>query len=184
MGIIFRKIGGRVIPIKISNVKDAVSQASSYGGVKYRNIIAKSKGEQIGKMSIQIDKNLKKATVLAVNVEKKFQKKGISKEMFKKATSFLERLGTRFLRSDDIQHIAQVKIRSKYGRYGKTFKNSKGTPLRKNRTKYVADQFGRYGEETRKISKQQAIDFIKQNKTENSTGRLVRATTMLKKRKK
>lgn len=179
---IFRKIGGRIIPIRITNVKDAVAQASSFG-TKYRNVVAKlPDGQQVAKMALEIPKKGKHANVLSVNVEKKFQKKGISKALFQRATEFLERAGLKSLRSNDIQHVAQVKIRSQYGSYLRYLKN--GIPKIKNRTKYFADQFPPFGESTRRITKQQAIDFIKQNKTPRSTGRQISATTFLKKRKK
>jgi hypothetical protein len=58
--IIWRKIGGRVIPIKISNISDKMSNASSINGkIKYRSIVAKlQNGEQVGKLNLSIPKKV------------------------------------------------------------------------------------------------------------------------------
>ena len=86
----------------------------------------------------------------------------------------LERANKKFLRSDEIMSPAQVKIRTKYGRY-------KAGSKRKNRTKFFADQFGPYGEKTRRVTSKEAIEIIKENKGPYGTGRRVTATTMIKK---
>jgi len=169
---IFRKIGGRIVPIKINNIADKIANASSRTD-KYRKITATAKGQLLGVLNLQIPKRGKSAIIKSVNVEKQFRRKGISKNLFARATQFLERAKYKFLRSDEIQHSAQIKIRKKYGRY-------KAGPVKKNRTKFFADQFGAFGEETRRIDSLSATDILKYNRS----GRQITATTMLKKYKK
>ena len=170
---IFRKIGGRVIPIKISNLADEVATASSKTN-KYRKIIAKAGEEQVAKLNLEIPKKGKFATILDVNVEKKFQKKGISKNLFARAETFLSRIGKKFLRSNEIQHVAQIKIRRGLGRY-------KAGGKMKSRTKLFVDQLGTFGEQTGKITRQEAIDLLKRG---NPKGQQITATTLLRKRPK
>jgi predicted GNAT family acetyltransferase len=173
--IMFRKIGGRIVPIKILNLPNP---KESNNFVKIRNIVAKSdEFGQMGKLTLSIPKKGKSATIDNVMVDKEFRRKGISKNLFKRATDFLERTNKKFLHSTDMQHHAQASIRWKYGSY-------KAGGKRKNRTKFFADQFGPYGEHTRKVSVRDAIEYIKQNKSPNSNGRLITATTMIKRRKK
>ncbi len=170
--VLFRKIGGRIVPIKISNVADKAANASSYGD-KFRHITAKlPDGEQIAKLNLRLEKK-GKATLVSVGVEEKFRKRGIAKNLFARATQFLERAGFKFLRSEEIQHGAQVKIRSSYGRY-------KAGAKSKNRTKFIADQFGPYGEGKMRINRDLALEILKRN----YMGRQITATTMLKKAKK
>ena len=172
--VIFRKIGGRIVPIKFHNVAD---KAASTQFVKKRNIIATSKEfGHMGKLSLSIPKKGASADIDSVLVPSEFRKKGISKNLFKRATDFLERTKVKFLRSTDMQHHAQAKIRSGYGRY-------KAGKKGKSRTKFFADQFGAWGEETRRVPFRDAIGIIKENNSPRSTGRLVTATTMLRKKK-
>lgn len=177
--LIWRKIGGRVIPIRIKNVADTIANASHQSKtVTWRQIKALTpEGQQIAKMTLEVPKKGKSATVVSVNVEKQFQKKGISKQLFARATQFLDRAGFKFIRSYEIQHVAQAKIRRAHGMY-------KAGSKSKNRTKFFADQFGPYGEETRRVTAKDVVEILKQNKSPRSTGRLVTATTMIKKKKK
>lgn len=177
--VIFRKIKGKVIPIRVNNVADTVTNSSEFNKkIHHRILNAKlPDGQQVAKMHLQMNRKTKKATILDVRVEKDFQKRGISKNLFKRTTDFLEKAGFKFLRGDDIQSAAQVKIRKGYGRY-------KAGSKSKNRSKFFGDQFGKFQEETRRISSQDAIDYIKQNHTPRGTGRQISATTMIKKRKK
>lgn len=176
--VIFRRIHGKLIPIRITNTADKVAQASDYGGNKFRQIKAVlPSGETIGKMNLRVPKKGAHAEVISVNVEKQFKKKGISKNLFSRAVDFLNRAGKKFLRGEDIQHVAQAKIRSKAGWY-------KAGPKRKLRTKFIADQFGYYGEESKRIKPIDAINYIKQNNSKHSTGRQIKATTFIKKAKK
>lgn len=184
--VIWRRIGrGKAIPIRISNVADKIATESTW--TKHRKIVAKlPTGEQIAQMNLRMPDKGKSATIVSVNVEKKFQNKGIGKNLFARATQFLERAGYKFLRAEDLQNPAQVKIRSGYGKYVSYLKevNGKKIPQSKNRTKYFGDQFGRYGEQKRRITKQDAISYIKQNHTPKGTGRQISATTMIKNLKK
>ena len=176
--IIWRKIGGRVIPIKISNISDKMSNASSINGkIKYRSIVAKlQNGEQVGKLNLSIPKKGVSASLLSVNVEKKFQKKGISKNLFHRATEFLSRAGKKFLNSNDIQHAAQIKIRSNYG-LGNSIKAG---GKYKKRSRFIRDQVGAFGEKSKQIRASEAIDILKNNRS----GINIQGTTMLKNLKK
>jgi hypothetical protein len=167
--LLFRKIKGRIVPIRISNVRDAIAEQHSYG-TKYRKIIAESDKEFMGQLTLEIPKKGNKAYVKDVRVPKEFRRKGISKNLFARAKSFLERYGIGFLRSQDLQHPAQVKIRKKLGGM------YKAGAKKKSRSRFFADQFGPWGEETRRVMSKDAIDIIKNN----PTGRQVSGTTMLK----
>jgi hypothetical protein len=169
--IIFRKINGRIIPIRISNIADPIATASSQTA-KFRKIIAESpKKERLGTMFLEIPNKGKTAHVSMVEVAKPYRRKGISKNLFARAAQSLERYGFKFLRTGDLQHPAQVKIRRKLGG------TYKAGGKRKSRTRFFADQFGRYGEESRRVTSQEAKDILKNN----TSGRQVKATTMLKK---
>ena len=148
---------------------------------KIRKIIAEADTDEgkvfLGKMELRVPKKGKSATVENVRVEKEFRRKGIAKNLYERAAQFLERANKKFLRSSELMSTAPVKIRQKEGQFrvgGKA----------RARTRYFADQFGPYGEQTRRIQSKAAIEIIKQNKTPASTGRMVTATTMLKKRRK
>ena len=178
--VLFRKIGGRIIPIRISNVADKISDANHVGNYTGKSNVAHRKIQAIlpdktaiATMNLKIPKKGKTAEVQNVEVAKAFRRKGISKNLFARATQFLERSGYKFLRSEDLQSPAQVKIRSAFGRY-------KAGAKGKNRTKFFADQFGPYGENTKRISKDDAIAILRGT---NEKGRQIKATTMLKKKK-
>ena len=172
--ILFRKIGGRIVPIRIKNVSDPIAGASSYAN-RFRKITANVKGQQVAALTLSLPKKGKTATLVDVRVEKEFRRKGISKNLFARAKQFLERANFKFIRSNELLSPAQVKIRNKIGG------TYKAGAKRKSRTKYFADQFGPYGEQTKRVSRQDAIEIIKQNKTPASKGRQVTATTMLNK---
>lgn len=164
---IFRKIRGKVRAIRIKNERDPAS-GLSFSGVKERKITATTKsGRRIGQLSLQVPKKGKHATVLDVRVDKEFRRKGISRALFKKAAQFSNRVGKDFLRSDNLKSAAQVKIRRGFGK-----------------SVFIGDQFGRFGEQTRKISSNTAIRIIKENHGPNSKGRLVTGTTRIKKPKR
>lgn len=181
---IFRKIRGRIIRINIKNSADTVAQASSYAGDKFRKITAEvaehsddfGRPNVIGSLNLRVPKKGVSAELLNVEVAKDFRKKGISKNLFQRAVDFLGRTNMKFLRSEDIQHVAQIKIRRQHGAY------RAGTKL-KNRAKFTADQFGPYGEETRRVNFRDAIDIIKQNNSPYSKGRQIKGTLMFKKGK-
>ena len=174
--IMYRRIGGRVVPIRIHNVADQISEASM-PYAKFRKIVAKTdKGEVLGTMSLTIPKKGKHAQIAGVEVRKEMRKRGISKNLMARAKQFLERANVGFLRSRDVQHVAQAKLRRGMGRY-------KAGEKYKSRTKFFTDQAGPFGEKSRRVSRQEAIDIIKENQTPRSTGKQVWTTTMLKKLK-
>jgi hypothetical protein len=177
--VLFRKIGGRIIPIRISNIADKIADSSRVGLLRTRNIIATGpKKEFMGQLTLLTSSRGKAAYVQDVRVPKEFRRKSISKNLFARATQFLERTGAKFLRSDDLQHPAQIKIRNRYGFY--KVRTSEGKIKLKNRTRFFADQFGPFKENTRRVSWRDAIEILKRN----LDGRQITATTMLRKRKK
>jgi predicted GNAT family acetyltransferase len=170
--ILFRKIGGKIIPIRFKNVKDLAAQESMPES-KFRKILAEGpSGEIFGSMNLEIPKNKSFAWLESVQVEKKVQGKGIAKNLFKKASEFLKRSGVKFLRGSDIQSPAQVKIRAKQGRYkaGKAYKS---------RSRFFTDQVGPYGEQSKRVISREAIEILKNNKS----GKLIWGTTYLKPKK-
>lgn len=176
--VVFRKIRGRIVPVVIKNINDGAAAASSYAGNKFRKIVAETPDKQrLGTLNLLVPKKGKHAEVLSVNVEKEFRRRGISKQLFERASQFAARAGKKFLRSEDIQAVAQVKIRSSQGWF------KAGNKL-KSRSRFTADQFGPYGEKTKRIGPKTAIDFIKQNNSPASTGRQIKGTTMIRRKKK
>lgn len=173
--VIFRKIGGRIIPIKISNVADKIAQASDMGGSRFRKIIASSeKHGFMGQLTLRVPPKGNSAELVDVRVREEFRRRGISKNLFARATDFLKRAGYKFLRSNDIQHPAQIKIRKAFG------KSYSAGGKRKAGSRFFADQFGYYGEETRRVMSKDAIEILKNN----SRGRQISATTMIKRVKR
>jgi predicted GNAT family acetyltransferase len=165
--VIFRKFGGRVVPIKIKNVKDPGS-GLSYPGQRERKIIAETdKGEWVGTLSASFPKKGKHVDVNDIRVNKEFRRRGIANKMMQRLADFAQRANKDFLRSSDLQSPSMVGIRKKLGK-----------------SRFFADQFGPYGEETRRITANKARQIIRENKSPNSKGRLVTGTTMLKKRRK
>ena len=172
--IIFRKINGRIVPIRIKNVADKIAQASDAGGSRFRKIIESSeKHGFMGQLTLRVPPRGKSAEVVDVRVVEQFRRRGISKNLFARATQFLQKAGYKFLQSTDIQHPAQVKIRKQFG------KAYYAGGKRKAGSRFFADQFGPYGEQTRRITSKDAIDILKNN----SLGRQIKATTMIKKKK-
>lgn len=172
--VIFRRIGGRLIPIRISNVADAVATASSQTA-KFRKIVAELPDKtRVGVMHLEIPKKGRAASVVAVNVEKTFRRKGVSKNLFARAQQFLSRAGRKFLRSEDLQHPAQVKIRKALGQ------GYKAGGKRKAGSRFFADQFGPYQEQTKRVTSEEARAILSKNRS----GRQVKVTTKIYKRKK
>lgn len=166
---VFRKIGGKIRRIQVRNI-DMTAQGLSVYAPKQREIQARVGKEVVGRMTITLPKEGKSATLKHVEVAKEYRRKGIAKNLFARAKQFLERANYRFLRSEEIINPAQIKIRSKMGGWYKAGKRSK------KRTRFFADQFGPYGEHKRRVSRNEAIDILKNNEK----GRQITATTMLK----
>lgn len=171
--ILFRKIGGRIIPIRIKNVGDIAANASQIG-IKSRKIVAQVGDKIVGTLNLEIPKKGVSATIQSVNVHPNFRNFGIAKNLFDRAAKFASRIGKKFIRGEEIQHIAQIKIRGKFGWY-------KAGGIPKRRTRFIADQFGPYGEHTRRIPSRVAKDILKGM---NEQGRQIKATTMLRKLRK
>jgi len=178
--VLFRKIKGRIVPIKITN-RDITPPGRSMYASRKREITAWLKDEKVGKLELSVPRKGVSATLDNVSVGKEFRRRGISKNLFQRAVNFLQRANFKFLRSDELLSPAQVKIRRSQGVYRIT--KADGGYKRKLRTRFFADQFGPYGEQTRRITSHEAIRIIKENKTSYGTGRLVTATTFIKRHK-
>ncbi len=166
---IFRRIHGRIVRIKISNFAD---KANSFQSMKTREIVAHSEEfGRMGKLTLEIPKKAIHTNIAVVRVPEAFRKKGIAKNLFQRAAEFSERIGRKFIHSRDIQHAAQIKIRRNFGLGHSIRAGGKYKP----RTRYIADQFGAYGEQSRIVKSSTAIDILKNN----STGRQIKASTMI-----
>jgi hypothetical protein len=164
VAVIFRKIGGRIVPITIKGVKDATHDPRMT--TLARKIVAKVNGEQIGQMNLLIPKKAATSDVVNVAVEKKFRGHGISRALFKYSQKFLGRIGKKFMRSTELQHVAQVKIRQKAGK-----------------TVFVGTGFGPYGEHSVKKKGIRGVALAKDIiKNPGINGRTVSATTMIPKK--
>jgi len=109
---IFRKIGGRIVPIRIGSVR---LDTDLMGG-KARDVFAKVGDTVLGHARIVVPDEGKFATLDYVRVNHEFRGKGIGRSLFKHAQELLGRAGKSFLRADKIQHQAQVKIRASAGK--------------------------------------------------------------------
>jgi predicted GNAT family acetyltransferase len=107
---IFRRIGGRIIPIRIGS-----EALGTNAGATRRLFSAKPEGSThpVSLAIVDFPKGKKHAKISAMNVTQKYRKKGIASDMFEQITDFSRRAGKKFVRSSNIEHPAQVKIRSK-----------------------------------------------------------------------
>lgn len=140
------------------------------GTNRLREISAWWGKQRVGSLNLSVPLKSKSATLMSVDVPKEFRGKGISSSLFKRTIDFLSRAKFRFLRADEILHPAQVKIRLHQGRY-------KAGKVSKFRSRFFADQYGPWAEQTRRVSAREAIRITK----ENPRGQLLTATTMIKK---
>lgn len=167
--IIFRKIAGKIVPIKIGSQAAITGNTATAARKITAHAIQGKEKVMVGNMNLTIPKKGASATVDSVNVEKKFQKHGLSRAMFKHAQEFLGRIGKKFMRSYELQHVAQVKIRTAAG---------KG-PRGKAGTKFIGSGYGPYGEMSKKIRSGEAKRLIK---NPGINGQSVSATTMIPKK--
>lgn len=109
MSTLFRKIGGRIVPIRISSDKIPHSNPST----RLRNVSARVNGQQVG--SLKLDHASKKfGHIDHVSVKPDYRKMGVGAALFEHAAKLLGKTGRTAIRSSYIEHEAQVKIRSKY----------------------------------------------------------------------
>lgn len=109
--IIFRRIGGRIVPVKISSVKSNAAM----GWHKMRNMIAKVEGKVVGSLSFG-PKMYKPKTfkIGEVSVDKAFQKKGIAGQLYKRLHEFAKKAGATKIESTQIISPAALKLRNKF----------------------------------------------------------------------
>jgi len=163
MKIIFRKIGSRIIPIRISSVKLATGSNFYKERKVTASILEKGKRIFAGSAITQHGVRKKVATLKDVKVDPVFQRYGIGTALFEHVKELFGRAGTRFLRSDGIIHPAQVKIRSKY------------------KTKFLGKGYGSYGEKSRLVGLNEAFDIVKPMKKADDY-RILQASTRLSKK--
>lgn len=168
-------MGGKKIKIKVTGMKGNISTKT----YKERKMVATTdSGNYVGKVEFGVPKRGKHIDIQGIMVEKQYRRKGVAKQLMTQVSKFAQRIDKKFLRSNDLQSPAMAKIRSKLQ------KPYKAGNKRKSGSRYFADQFGLYGEQTKRISYQEAIRIMKENNSPVSTGRQVSVTTMIKKRKK
>lgn len=88
-----------------------------------------------------------------IRIRDEFKGLGVAKRMFKIAMKKHADFGSKFLRSSDIVHPAQVKIRGKY------------------KTDFLADHQGIDADEVHKVSKNEAFLILSRNELGRSVGR-------------
>jgi GNAT superfamily N-acetyltransferase len=166
MAIIFRRIGGRIVPIKIGfqAIADVPGKLKSFDAT--RLMVATAEGKYAGSAHFRVPKT-HSVTLEDVRVAREYQRKGISKAMFREAMQTFGKEGKKFIRSNEIQHPAQVKIRSLLGK----------------KTVYGVHGVGLYGEESRKITRAAALDYAKRIQKGDVQGfSQITATTMIPKK--
>ena len=142
MGFIFRRIGGRLVPIKIGSSK---ADAELLKLTRRVTATARIDGEnkRVGTMFLSVPKFGTRATVQNVDVIGEAQKQGIATELFDHAKKLLGRAGKKVMRGE-ILHEAQVKIRDKAGK-----------------SAFIGLGLGKYQETAAKLTADQAADALK-----------------------
>ena len=158
-GFIFRRIRGRLIPIRTSLSKGNLPNTSKLSVTS----LGKD-GGATGRLFVSITKG-KSANLDAVQVYKSFRNKGLSSRLFKKAAQFLRRTtDVKFLRGNDIVNAAQIKIRSKH------------------KSKFIASGLGHFGEGSKIVSAKEAIRLLKKsNDPSNLFNTTIKASTRIRK---
>ena len=151
------------MPIKISSVAENLYTGGTLGRRVLAHVINGAEKTQIGRVHLTIPKAGKHATIVMTAVEEKFRGHGISRELFKHAQELLGRAGKLFIRGDEIQHVAQVKIRRSAGK-----------------SVFIGTGFGPFGENNKKLKTgREAIEIIK---NPGRYGQTVHGTTMIPKK--
>lgn len=112
---IFRRIGGRIVPIKISSEK-----ASKNTELLVRRVKAEARidGEthRVGTAFVSTRKTGIRANLENVSVRGDAKKQGIGSELYEYAQRLMGRAGKKIIRSDSIEHVAQAKIQARAGK--------------------------------------------------------------------
>lgn len=137
-----------------------ISDWAANGAQRVSETSAWWKGQRIGDMQITHYPGYTDVGVGGVKVKPGFKKAGVSSALFKDALQKAQNLGASFIRTSELQHPAQVHIRSKY------------------RTKFIGEGMGKFGEQSKILNKKEAISIIKQNASGNYSG-TVKGSTMI-----
>lgn len=160
--VIFRKIGGRMVPITISTENFS-------GGKKILAHTINKIGEKVKVGAMDISNNKGASSTLShVKVEPHFRKKGVSGDLFNTALEELGKEGKKFLRSESIIHPAQVSIRNR------------------KQTKFIGQGMGIHGDKTKILGRSKTYESVKKISKGYSPGAndpvSVKATTMIPKK--
>jgi predicted GNAT family acetyltransferase len=109
MSTIFRRLGGRIVPIKIGSEK--IGRTAS---TVARKITAKIHGEKVGHLLMIAPESKKHVKLTGALVDPPFRSQGIASAMFEHAAKLFGRAGKKSIRTGGIEHAAQVSIREKY----------------------------------------------------------------------
>lgn len=116
----------------------------------------------IGTMDTLISKNHSTANVVDTRVYKPFRGQGVSKRMFKMTLQKLDEMGKTFLRSGEVLHPAQVKIRDGY------------------KSKFLGFYIGKYQDEAKLLNSSGAIKLVEKSREGIYSGSVM-ASTMVPK---
>ena len=171
MGIIFRKIAGRLVTITIKLEKGHTPGQFNLEK-KIVAIANKGKGVKAGEARagvahFRVPKSGTHVNLEDIRVPEKFREQGIAKEIWKHASKLFGRSGKKFIRGYDIQHPAQIKIRN----------------MNAQKTVFGVHGVGKYGEQSMKISKAQAQELTRHIQRGTRKGfSNVTATSMISKK--
>jgi GNAT superfamily N-acetyltransferase len=140
---------------------------ATYGNAQkiVHQVEAWSKGTRVGSINVShYPKIGNDASVDGVEVWKEsFRNLGISSRLFKEALRKADSWGKSFLRTNEIQHIAQVNIRSKY------------------KTKFLGTGLGKFQDLSKVIKADEARNIITANRLTSRYMGTVKASTMVPK---
>lgn len=159
---IFRRIGGRIVPIKISGEK-----AGDTGHKLIRRIKADARidgdTKRVGTMFLNVPKKGPRATIENVDVAAHARKEGIASELFEYAQRLLGRAGKKVVRGE-LLHEAQVKIRARSGK-----------------SAFIGHGFPPHGEGSRKLNAKEAVLAVRGLKKSNVPSHVTASTVIPKK---
>lgn len=138
------------------------SSVSDFGSVQFK-VSAWMKGKFIGKMeSGFIPGRYSHGNVMDTKVLDGYKKLGISKAMMKQTLKEADNLGVKFLRSNELRHPAQIKIRSKYT------------------SKFIGQYMGKYSDETKVLSPKKALSVLNSSLKGSYSGTVAAVTKIPK----
>lgn len=139
---IFRKIGGRIVPIKLSS-KQIETGAHFYKERLIQAAHAKT-GELLGKAYVQHGTKKSTARITDITIREKFRGKGIGKALFKHIENLYSRAGFKFLRTQSaITNPIQAAIRAS------------------SNSRFLLRGVGQFGEQSKMIGGSEAVKYLK-----------------------